>query len=646
MRRLLLAALLLIGGAGAIAQSCVTATCTAADMSAASVLAALPSGANPNATVVVNLPVDTKTWSNGQTIVYTVPAGITSLTIQGATVVTCTGTDGTAGYSCAATDRSIINDSVTNANTPLWVINTSNASTLFRITGLTIQPLNGTITAKSQGIVNFVGNTKNFRWDHSDIILSTNDNSGPEFDGQIEGVADHNLVQIGTAASFTNGFRIYNDLFDTVGFGDGGWAAPTQFGSQHAFFLESNYVIGGYFIDCGTAGRVVMRKNTFLNAQDASGAVHSTKDPAGAERGCRSEEFYQNYMSGTGVTFATTGGEATSLLMWGNTLGNLSNSYFYAGSGAWRSGPGQTPNEPPSSLPPAGWGMCGTVSNYPGTPGTASCWDGNSNAAGYPCLDGMGFGQQTQAMNGLNFPNRLNTATGTCANPQQLLEPVYLFNNTLPAGMSAEISSLDASSQVDRNIYYDCNSYNSGCSGGFTGVRGTGSGPANLRPAACTPGPGGAYGSSPGGGSWGVAYWETDNLQLDICKGTNTWLTGAYKPFGFPHPLVTGVSTCSDPVQNGPNFSGLYTVPPTTLPLPVSWGSPTPGCAMYATFDGSAPVCGTGAYSGSSSLSVTTTIRVIACQTSYTSSAIKGGTWTIQNAGTPAPKALTTFIVF
>lgn len=92
-----------------------------------------------------------------------------------------------------------------------------------------------------------------------------------------------------------------------------------------------------------------------------------------------------------------------------------------------------------------------------------------------------------------------------------------------------------------------------------------------------------------------------------------------------------GTPTCGDPFQNGPNFSGVYNVPPTVVPLAIGFTSPTSGCNMFATFDGSSPTCSSSSYGGSSSISATTQIRVIACQGGFTSSNIVGGTWTINS---------------
>ena len=117
-----------------LAQSCTTATCTAASPSEADFVAALPSSSNTNATVVVNIPSGTSAWTTGFS--YTVPSTVTSLTIQGATVVTCAGTAGTSSYACTSADNTVIQDSI-NSATPLVTITTGANSSFFRITGIT-----------------------------------------------------------------------------------------------------------------------------------------------------------------------------------------------------------------------------------------------------------------------------------------------------------------------------------------------------------------------------------------------------------------------------------------------------------------------------------------------------------------------------
>jgi len=86
---------------------------------------------------------------------------------------------------------------------------------------------------------------------------------------------------------------------------------------------------------------------------------------------------------------------------------------------------------------------------------------------------------------------------------------------------------------------------------------------------------------------------------------------------------------CGEPSQNSP-YSGTYNVPPTTLPLVVTWTNPTAGCVLHYTTDGSAPTASSPTYpSGGLSIYSTTEIRVIAAAAGYNNSAIIGGKWTL-----------------
>jgi polygalacturonase len=111
-----------------------------------------------------------------------------------------------------------------------------------------------------------------------------------------------------------------------------------------------------------------------------------------------------------------------------------------------------------------------------------------------------------------------------------------------------------------------------------------------------------------------------------------------YPVFAFGSVTVTidAPLVCADPTQLDPNTSGSYIVPPTTLPMTVGFVSPTSGCAMHYTSDGSTPTCSSTAYPGGD-LSIasvgTYTYRAIACQAGYTTSAATPlATWTVTNA--------------
>lgn len=117
--------------------------------------------------------------------------------------------------------------------------------------------------------------------------------------------------------------------------------------------------------------------------------------------------------------------------------------------------------------------------------------------------------------------------------------------------------------------------------------------------------------------------------------------TACYGSNSAPPPSV-----CGNPTQLPLNVSGTYTVPPTVLPLAVGFSSPTGGCSLFATFDGSTPTCSSTAYSGTSSITSTTLIRVIACQAGFTPSSPAGGTWTINiNGVTPTLSGNLTVVV-
>jgi hypothetical protein len=300
--------------------------------------------------------------------------------------------------------------------------------------------------------------------------------------------------------------------------------------------VENNQFNGGYGNDCEGAGLMVMRYNTF-NAVTVAMQNHATKSDAGSIRGCRAEEFYRNYIAaGTVEEDGMVGAKGTTALVWGNTMQSGTAYRFWAGS------TDRATATQAETASPKGWGYCGSTVN---SNGVGSPWDGNQSgiATGYPCLDGIGRGQTVQALNGANFPGRLNSATGTIAWPHQLLEPVYLWMNSY--GSAVPLAIRDSVTKQNIDIFAENTSFN--------GTSGTGFGLLSARPSTCAAGPGGTYYTSPTG-SYGVAYWATDanngNGELYVCTSTNTW-TGIYQPFAYPHPLAGGTTvTTVGPPQN------------------------------------------------------------------------------------------------
>ena len=524
----------------ASAQSCTAATCTAASTSESDVLAALPSSSNANATVVVDIPAGTAAWTSQLT--YTVPAAVTNLTIQGATTVNCTGTHGTSTYACTENDQTTIEDSA-STNFALWQINAGGggAGSYVRVSGITLK--GGTGAEKYNGFLVVYGPTHKLRIDHMHFN-QTYISGGPgswagRLFGDIEGVADHNVYDNGNEYSIAQGFDASNNINDTIGQGDGPWSSPTGFGGESFFFIEDSIINGGLEGDCDTGGKFVSRYNSILNGGSGSSQIHNhgTNSESGRGRSCRAYEAYHDYFQGPSGTpdNAAVGSAGGASIVWGNTV--ASGYYNFSWIGTTRNDGSQTEVGNPN-----GWGYCGSssIDASTGQPnGSTSNWDGNSTGAtGWPCIDGLGRGQG-QALNGQNFPNALNSVTGTIAYPNQMLEPLYYFANVLNG--TNEMHLADISTQLNRDVYLD--------NPGFNGTTGTGYGPLANRPFSCTAGPGGAYGVSPTG-SYGVAYFATDdnngNGELYVCTSANTW-TPVYQPYTYPHPLVSGTSNAATP---------------------------------------------------------------------------------------------------
>jgi hypothetical protein len=119
-------------------------------------------------------------------------------------------------------------------------------------------------------------------------------------------------------------------------------------------------------------------------------------------------------------------------------------------------------------------------------------------------------------------------------------QSIYLWGN-LTAG-SAMAVTVDSIGNVPTHIQANREFYNEVAS--FTGATGVGVGTISARPSTCTT---------------GVAYWATDrgkwrtdtagnqaDGRLDKCTSTNTWTAGAYLPWCYPHPLVSGISCVQD----------------------------------------------------------------------------------------------------
>jgi len=493
--------------------SCTGAICTAASVSQSDVLAALPTSGNTNPTVVVNIPAGSATWA--APITYSVPSAVTNLKIQGGTTINCTGTAGQSSWSCPATDSTIITDGYTG-QPALITITTGATATLFRWTGTTLKTSSG--TAKNNGVLYVVGSSHNVRIDHNHIDENGQNATMVRVAGDTLGVADHNLFSLGNNSNVGNGFQ---NFASSDGTGDAAWAGVSDWGSINFWYLESDYFTGGSPTDCYNGGRLVVRYSTIDNAFVM--ALHGTKNDSGRGRSCRATEIYINYMSGSPNANAVIGQNGGTSLLWGN---NVASGYDHFNA------PGAPRNinviGVDSGITP--WcGMAGTTVRTPYGQAGTDPWDGNSSSAtGYPVLDCVGCGQG----------DLINIASP--AWPHHKHEPEYLFMNTLAAADEGYIN--DVSSLPNQDVYADCNGRTFAgltCSS-FNGTQGTGFGLHSARPATCTAGPGGTYGTSPTG-SYGVGYWEIDTNTFFVCDGVpaNHWQK-IYQPFVYPHPLTGG----------------------------------------------------------------------------------------------------------
>ena len=145
------------------------------------------------------------------------------------------------------------------------------------MTGITFQGGNigSTSYPKNNGIVNFQGGSQSFRLDHNHFNDTTYTPSVfgamSQIGGTIDGVLDHNVLDLGGQSSVANGFQAFTTIGDAVGNGDGTWASATGWGTAAFLDMESNVVNGGAPNDCYFASRMTLRYNTFNNTFVAVG---------------------------------------------------------------------------------------------------------------------------------------------------------------------------------------------------------------------------------------------------------------------------------------------------------------------------------------------------------------------------------------
>ena len=321
---------------------------------------------------------------DGDTVV--VPAGICSWKKQ----------VGVAGKAVrlkgAGIGRTVLVDRVPKSGLDQKLLNVETvAGKPFRLTGFTVR---GGGTAHGwNGIIRIGGASKQWRVDH--VAFERPRSSALRVFGDTYGVVDH----CGFDLDGTQGVVVWHNDWAGVPYGDASWSTALALGTDAAVYVEDNTFTSTWAagaIDGLAGARFVFRFNAVTEDFVASHGTESTQ----RYRSVRSFEIYGNTMThsdwftavflrgGTGVVFDNT------LAGYGDAV-QLSN---------FRSDSAYVP-----------WGRCDGTNPF----------DGNQEANGYPCLDQVGRGTGDPVSGDEPQPQ---------AWPNQVLDPVYAWNNTVGGG--------------------------------------------------------------------------------------------------------------------------------------------------------------------------------------------------------------------
>jgi len=319
-------------------RSVTAASCNSGDVQAA--IDAVSDGG----TVVI--PAGTCTWKTGVTIGrqmgQNAPVFETkALTIQGAG----------PGITNILDDY-LVNPSGQESSGPLFTI-TTNFGEFTRISNMTIDSSkfsNLDPAGYNRGMVVIGGFTHTWRIDHIHFIVGSG--HGITVHGWTYGVADHNTFDL---VGWYYGIYVYHDRWNNAPNGDGSWTDAIYPGTEKAVYVEDN-IFNGYpysiAIDGWSGGRAVVRHNRLTNAGIGTHGLDTT----GRARSMRSMEIYKNT-----ITITDPLGQGAEGLR-GGTFIIHENTYVKKAAGNKPGGLFLTNFRDFDSFPP--WGMCDGTSPF------------------------------------------------------------------------------------------------------------------------------------------------------------------------------------------------------------------------------------------------------------------------------------------
>jgi len=236
----------------------------------------------------VIIPAGTASWTSGLTITK-------GITLQGSTTISGDHTTFNSGTPMTANDQTIILDNIpkTGGLTPIFYFTHSTGTA--RVTGVTVKA--GSVTGNGDGGVFLPSGSvvppANIRIDHCHLDQVHN-TCLETIAGQVYGVMDHCLLDMDASHE---GFVFTMANWGGHSYGDGAWAAPTDFGGPTFFFIEdctvNNALGSGQVVGCTDSyggGKFVVRYSKFINCVVTD---HGTAS-VGNLRSVRAKEIYNN----------------------------------------------------------------------------------------------------------------------------------------------------------------------------------------------------------------------------------------------------------------------------------------------------------------------------------------------------------------